>query len=283
MKFKFFYSFIMEDQTMTKKHTTSRTTINIKNEKTSEELTLQVKKGNSKPIAADTYIISMTSSLNCVCSNICPYHHAAPGKYAGSCYGLGYELNPVMTKNTLTRRNKDTAALTYIIEEMKNGAQFLANELIKISNRSRKPENKIKFLRWNETGDIKNLTWFMFIDNVSDILYKELGVVSVIYTHRRDLWEEFKTCRKSPALIVLGSGFQADINFIAEAPGEPIKGDALDCCGDCINCSTKDPDNIPYCYNLNNKGKVIKEPLRNINRPVNREALKEALKCYSLF
>lgn len=209
-------------------------------------LEFNVKKGNHKPIPPFVYIGSMQSSTKCICRtelDCC--------EIGEDCYALGYESNPLMYK-TVECRERDEECIDYLVQNRMH--RFFANELIKRSNNARK--HKMKFFRWNESGDMKTLDHFLFVDEVADILYKELGVISVIYTHRKDLWDQFKNIRKSQALIVNGSGFMADNNFVAV---EEFTDGNEHCNSNCVNCFK---DEGYYCYNPRKLGSVIEEIYR---------------------
>ena len=112
-------------------------------------------------------------------------------------------------------------------------------------------------MRWNESGDCKTLEHFLFVEEVALDLYDELGAISVIYTHRQDLWEQFKKIRKSEhCLIVNGSGFMADNNFKAV---ESFTGENDECSSNCVQCFE---DYWKWCYDIDAKGRIIEEILR---------------------
>ena len=217
--------------------------IKIKVPNTEYEFT--IRKGNKKPIPPFVWIGSMHSSTDCVSRSkgMCDIGE--------NCYALVYEQNPIMYK-TVECRRKDEEAIDYMVEH--HMSRWFAEELIKRNNRARK--HKMNYLRWNESGDCKTLEHFIFVDEVADILGGELGVVSVIYTHRKDLWEQFKPIRKSKWLIVNGSGFMADNNFVAV---ESFTGINKDCSSNCERCFE---DDLYYCYNIGATGKVIEEIFR---------------------
>lgn len=210
------------------------------------DLLLNVKKGNSKPIPPFVWISSMTSGEDCPSRklDLCPIHE--------DCYVLAYERNPFMREQTLRARAVDEKAIDYLVE--KGMSEWFANELLVRNRRSR--NHKLKFFRWNESGDLKSLEHFLFVDDVSNILWNSIGAVTVIYTKRKDLWEDFKKVRKSKGLIVNGSGFLADNNF--DAVDEFSKG-KKHCISNCVKCFEK---GMYYCYDIDNTGIHIEEKLR---------------------
>lgn len=204
-----------------------------------------IKKGNKKPIPPFVWIGSMHSSTDCISRKmkLC--------EIGENCYALAYEKNPIMYK-TVECRRKDEECIDYLVEN--HMSRFFAEELIKRHNRAR--THKMRFMRWNESGDCKTLDHFIFVDEVADILYDEIGVISVIYTHRKDLWDQFKEIRKSKWLIVNGSNFMADNNFKAV---EEFTGINENCSSNCEKCFDED---YYYCYNIDGTGKTIEEILR---------------------
>ena len=226
--------------------------LKFKDNKTNNVFELQVKKGNQKPISKDTYIISMQSGY--FCSNInCNMHRVN----SGNCYTLKYECNKLFMKNTLLRRLKDELTIDYLVKN--DMYKELANKLIKASNRSK--EYSMKYLRFNESGEIKNIDYLIFVNNLSEILYKKLGVITTIYTHREDIYKQFKdNYTQSKGLIILGSGFNANIQFKAVKTLD--KNYKYVCISNCIEC--KKIYSTALCYNkdLKDKGIIIKEKLR---------------------
>lgn len=197
------------------------------------DLELMVKKGNAKPLPKFIWIASMSSSTDCICreKQMC--------EIGEDCYGLAYESNPVMSK-TVDRRRQDEQAIDYLVE---NGmADWFANELVKRNRLSR--THKLKYLRWNETGDCKTLEHLCFVDDVAEILGQKLGVYSVIYTHRKDLYQEFKNSRpQSKWLIINGSGFRADNHFQAV---KEFSEEGIPCSSNCVQCF--DEFGVGHCY-----------------------------------
>lgn len=212
-----------------------------------EEFELKMKKGNAKPIPKNVWISSMQSSYYCICGylGLCPFHRLE----SGDCYGLAYEMNEMMGPKTIIRRRSDEKCIDELVKN-KMHKEF-AEELLRRNKLARK--HKMQFERWNETGDMKTLDHFIFVDMVSDILFKEAGITTTIYTHRKDLWEKFKEIRVSEGLIVMGSGFMADMNFKALTDND--KECDLECSSNCEQCF--EDFGIGHCYDLKNKGKNL--------------------------
>ena len=211
-----------------------------------DDYELMIKKGNKKPLPKFIWIISMESATECSSRK---NGHCEIGK---NCYALKYESNKLMYK-TVERRKKDNECINYLIEN--DMSDELADYLIKRNKTSK--TYKLKYLRWNESGDVESLEHMLFVEKVALKLYDELKVISVIYTHRKDIWEQFEKIRKSEhCLIVNGSGFMADNNFKAV---KEFTGNNKECSSNCVKCFN---DNLKYCYDLENKGLIIEEILR---------------------
>lgn len=209
------------------------------------ELQLTIVKGNKKPIPQFVWIVSMQSSTDCISrkKGLC--------KIGEDCYGLVFEENPIMQKTVDCRRN-DEIAFDYLVDNKMH--EWFAEELLKRNERAK--THKMRYLRWNATGDCKTLEHLLFVDRVADILYEKAGVVSSIYTHRVDIWVKFRDVRQSKYLIVNGSNFPADNNFKAV---REYSEQAEKCSSNCVKCFNEDEY---FCYNLDKKGSVIEEIFR---------------------
>lgn len=213
---------------------------------------LAVSKGNKKPIPQTVWLISMQSASGCYCrlNGLCPI--------ASDCYGLDYETNPLFKEATLNCRTKDELAVDFLVAT-EGGASFLARELIKRSNRARKPETKLLFLRWNVTGDLKSPDYIDFVEAVARELWEALGVVSVVYTHNKAVALDYQKRREADTrqfLRLLGSGFMLDANFDCFT-SDP---QALECCSDCVECFHR--YGVGLCYDTQREGATIKEAFR---------------------
>lgn len=210
---------------------------------------ITVKCGSAKPMPNCIWLISMTSSLECPSAKmgLCPI--------SDDCYGKAFEENAMMGANTLKCRKNDELAIDYLVSN--DGASFLATELVKMSNRCRNEANQLKFLRWNMTGDLKSLEYLIFVEKIADELFEQLGVISVIYTHRIDLKEPFEAIRTNyESLRILGSGFNWDCNFTCF----PSSDDGKQCSSNCTECFEQ--YGIGFCYDTNIKDVEIVEEFR---------------------
>lgn len=91
------------------------------------------------------------------------------------------------------------------------------------------PESKITLMRFQEVGDFRNQDDLNKMIEVSNILYKELGIESYTYTHNREL--NFDIPR--PHLCICGSGFMIDNQFTVVPPNEYEKYTANHKCFKC--------------------------------------------------
>lgn len=198
---------------------------------------LMVKKRNKKPIPKYVWIASMESGTDCSSRN---NGHCDIGE---DCYVLKYEKNKLFYK-VVERRRKDEECIEYLVKN--HLSRELSSWLIKRSKASK--SYPLRYMRWNESGDCKSLEHFLFVEEVALDLYDELGAISVIYTHRQDLWQQFKKIRKSEhCLIVNGSGFMADNNFKAV---KEFTGENDECSSNCVQCFD---DYWKYCYDIDAK------------------------------
>lgn len=217
----------------------------------SQEFEITVCKGNKKPIPSFVWMVSMQSATNCHCrlNNLCPI--------SDSCYGLDYEENKLFRDATLRCRQKDEDAIDFLVNHP-FGASFFASKIIGMSKRVRNQEKQIKFFRWNVTGDLKSIRHLLFVQEVARILYNELGVITILYTHNKDVVESYLehleySDRKS-YLKILGSGFMVDSNFDCFANEYDAK-----CSSNCVECFKS--NGVAFCYDIDFNG-VIKEDFR---------------------
>ena len=219
--------------------------------------TLQVKKGNNKPIDKDIWIINISSAYYCT-NKTCNYHRLNKC----ICYAL---LNELQFNNTIVRAVKDSYSFNYLVKN--NMWEFLANKIINHNEKAKK--HHIKHLRINERGELSNIEQLVFINELANILYNQIGVSTTIYTHREDLYKAFKAnYKQSKGLIIIGSEFEGDIKFSASNTLNPNYN--YNCYSNCLECKQKHLTPLCYDLKLKNKGITIKEKLRdNNNKKVN--------------
>lgn len=104
--------------------------------------------------------------------------------------------------------------------------------IIDIGNIVNKSKIRIKYLRFNESGDItlKDLSKINFI---AKWLYSEYNIITYLYTARYDLKQYFKDYTH---VVINGSGFMVDNSFIA-VKQEELKDKKIKCLTDCTKCT----------------------------------------------
>lgn len=99
----------------------------------------------------------------------------------------------------------------------------------------KKSRVKIKYLRFNESGDIRHLNDLHKINFIAKWLKREYDITTYLYTARKDLINQLKQVKN---VIINGSGFMVHNNFTAVYyfTGKNI------CpanCGSCTKCKTR--------------------------------------------
>lgn len=119
-------------------------------------------------------------------------------------------------------------------------ADTFASVLIdKIERHNEKTKYKVNLIRWAEVGEIRNQEDLEKIIEVSDEVYKYLGIKSYIYTHNKNL--NFDIHR--PNLTINGSGFMVDNEYRVVIDKEREFNNLSDlsnkrnCICDCTQCS----------------------------------------------
>lgn len=180
--------------------------------------------GNGK-LPHTTSISNMTSWFNC------------PGRTQGFCdickicYDKFREVSS--WKVCSSRLNNE-------IWFRENDEETIANAIIveiKVHD-LRNPDEPVKLHRWNEVGELANQDDLCKVNKISNLIYKELGVKSYIYTHNKELDFDFNR----PHLTILGSGFMVDNNFLCLPPEEYDEyvqtHQCFECEGDCKSCGS---------------------------------------------
>ena len=189
---------------------------------------LPTKIGNDK-IGNDTLIINMSSCFNCYsfkmgyCSNNC-YGRAIQGFRVNSMlFGLSAEViwNRLSYKEILTQ-----------IEPI-------------IIN------NDLKYIRFNEFGDFKNLEDFKKANKIAKKL-KKYDVISYCYTNNKDL--DIDLLNKSHIVVNFSYNTNKNVKETKVINKNDIKQyinnkNVIICNGNCFNCS--------YCKNIKDKRKII--------------------------
>lgn len=178
--------------------------------------------GNGK-LPHTTAITNMTSWFNC------------PGRTMGFCdiCKICYDkFREVSSWKVCSSR------LNHEIWFRTNDAETIANAIIveiKVHD-LRNPDEPVTLHRWNEVGEMRDQEDLFKVNEISNLIFEELGVKSYIYTHNQDLYFDFYR----PNLTILGSGFMVDNNFLCLPDDEYDEYVAthhcFECIGDCETC-----------------------------------------------
>lgn len=194
---------------------------------------LEVKYGNMK-IGNDTIIFNMTSATDCISAKLglcqlCPVsspntpttveRNESRVKSLKKCYAHKAE---VQYPNVLPYRRRQAKQWAY------NSVQSIANDLVKQIKAKRV---KIKYFRFNESGDFRHYRDIVKLSAIADILWAECKVSTYGYTARKDL--DFTGHSKH--LTINGSGFMLNNEFkVVDKFSD--KKDSLKCISDCSKC-----------------------------------------------
>jgi len=188
--------------------------------------------GNLK-IGKDTFIFNITPAFECVADKLglCALSDKCYAKKAETQYWF---------RTGLYRRNQrkywDNVS-----------ANKFADDLLELLHNNR----KVKFIRFNESGDFKHQADITKLINIVKRVnkYSSRRIIFYTYTARKDLY--FGTVRKMQNLVINGSNFMLDNNFIPviEYPVKTNKNTVI-CRGNCRVCN--------YCKNNNNLNILIK-------------------------
>ena len=173
-------------------------------------------KVGNKRLGDDTIIFNIQPASMCISKrlNLCQL------KNPNSCYAW---MDEKRYKNVKEYRLRQRTAWN------KFNTDIILNDFIHI----KQVRPKIKYIRFNESGDIRNLSDIRRLNYIANKL-KPYGVLVYTYTARRDI--NFNHITLSDNLVINGSGFMVHNNFkvIDGAYGASTPG--LLCCGKCIEC-----------------------------------------------
>ena len=211
---------------------------------------LPYSRGNKK-LSKDTLIINLSPSSLCVSSNmgLC--------EMCGVCYALSSERRYV---NTLIYR------LYQLIRFEEMSVEEICNQWMRLKG--------VNFLRVNESGDIFNMDDVKKLLKISQILFERMGVITYLYTHRRDMWDEIKS-HQTPYFKVNRSG--VDYN---PSPSISSNHKNLWCDGECNYCIWCKLELLTPVTSLYH-GDVIGEDLRDVKTKKRDLTLK--WECYKMF
>lgn len=177
--------------------------------------------GNKK-IGNDTIIFNIDSATNCISKKLglCQLPDTK------QCYALRAEIQYKQTLEYRKRQNKFWDAMNLI--------DFI-NDIIKIKDKY----PNIKYLRFNEAGDIRNINDLRYICFIA-LKLKTYGIKVYTYTARIDLYQLIKTGSNdlkefisNSEIIINGSGFMWHNKY---KTSNNIPPNNLKCPGNCKNC-----------------------------------------------
>ena len=169
--------------------------------------------GNSK-LPKNIAIFNLTSATDCPSKKLGLCSHPA------KCYAMKSER---MYKQVLPYRREQENYFDSVTSE-----QFI-NEFLELIRRKKNP---VKYLRFNESGDIKTQNDVYKLEEIAKGLYNEAQITSYCYTHRSDL--DFS---KTNFLRVLSSNGKAKTKVSFYAVDEIPKTAKFVCKMDCSKCS----------------------------------------------
>lgn len=196
-------------------------------------------RNNNKKLGSNCYIFNFGLALNCPCKELGLCNLGLNG----TCYACKSERQ---YKNTRNARTKQGLALDFI-EKHGLYKEFVLG-LLKLS-KGRSKQN-IKYLRLNESSDIRTEKDIIFIEKISKLL-KLVNIPVIVYTHRQDLnltkvddniiinYSEYyhKNNKNHNHIIVVNdnSELKEKIRNLKELK---LSNYCL-CCGSCIECKHK--------------------------------------------
>ena len=191
--------------------------------------------GNSK-VAADTIIFNLQPARFCPSfeNGMCKIVQSVGGEFKIACYAYQDERQYDIALQLRLRQMRfwDTHSAQEIFDKMaefyelvKGGAQTYAITKAPKSKKAHKAavparhagfkSTKLKFIRFNQSGDLKDKEDAEKMDEVARLAKKELNLSSYTYTARKDILNQ----HKFEYVHVQGSGFNA-----VTAINEPVAG-----------------------------------------------------------
>ena len=165
------------------------------------------KLGNKK-LESSTLVLNIGTAIFCSSKNkgLC--------SLCGGCYAFSAEIQYLNT-------------VLYRIEQNIKFYELSAEDIAKqILNKAK--YNDIRFVRFNESGDIFNVSDIVKMQRIAKIIYNERGIFTYTYSHRLDLpLEDFNTDYFNIN--------KSDIDFIAVDSFENNHNSFI-CCGVCKEC-----------------------------------------------
>lgn len=235
-----------------------------------KSISFDAKRGNNKPISTSIMILNTSPAVDCVSRNTLV--KGEDGKvrsmceFCEHCYALGNEIGTRVQYgvfagigNVENGKRKNSAMVRKMIHEF--DPQDFANALLNKQRTGPGRDTTVRFIRWNEAGDIANGKEFLWVARSAGKLFEGIitnakgeriqkywtkkqeennikRIYSTIYTHRTDVYKEYlglleklsEEERKNieQGFTVMGSGFMATNEFRAVPKGEFTTKDNID-------------------------------------------------------
>ncbi len=185
--------------------------------------------GNKK-IGNDTIIFNMQPAYRCI------------SKILGLC-----QLPNTNMCYALRDEHKYKQVLVYRKRQQKYWVDAPIDTILKDIIHIKQVRPKIRYIRFNESGDITNLNDIKKLNHIANVL-KEHDILVYTYTARSDLFKR-NTITLSDNLVINGSGFMVHNEFRVVKDYKILYPNLL-CSGKCIDCI--------YCKTRMNKVIYVK-------------------------
>lgn len=174
-------------------------------------------RGNKK-IGTDTLIFSISTATDCIA------HSVQCCAVCNCCYAKKSEQR--FCASYLHKLNQQRQFIICSIDELIT----LFSKVIDAS------KTNIKYIRWNEAGELRNYNDFEKINAISEAIGQKYNIQSYIYTSRADLVEQMNIDEVSRHLTV-NTSFTNNKGLNSFVAVDKIPTDAIACTADCRNCT----------------------------------------------
>lgn len=173
-------------------------------------------RGNKK-IGRDTLIFSIDTATDCI------------GNHNGLCS---------VCQECYAKKSEQRFTTSYIFK-MNQRRQFIlldVYELIKLfSDVIEHTNTPIRYIRWNEGGELRTIEELKKINQISDYLGVVYGIQSYIYTSRQDIIEQIRKSHLS-IYLTINTSYINNKGFNSFVAVDKVPRDAIACKGDCRYC-----------------------------------------------
>ena len=235
-----------------------------------KSIVFDAKRGNNKPISTSIMIINTSPAVDCVSRNT--LIQGADGKvrsmceFCEHCYALGDEIRTRIQYgvfagigNVENGKRKNSAMVRKMIHEF--DPQDFANALLNKQRTGPGNSNTVRFVRWNEAGDVASGKELLWIARSAGKLFEGIitnskgeriqkywtkrqeennikRIYSTIYTHRTDVYlkyldelnklDEDERRNIEQGFTIMGSSFMATNEFRPVPKGQFTTKDNID-------------------------------------------------------